>query len=98
MEQHRRSVAKAISWRVTGSVDTFVLSWLISGNLALAGGIATTEVITKSVLYYVHERAWGRIGWGRHGHRTAGDVAGHLVAATPPQPTPIHEGVTVRAA
>ncbi len=65
-ETHRRSIAKAISWRATGTLDTFLISWLITGELALAGGIAGTEVMTKLVLFYLHERAWTRIRWG-HG-------------------------------
>jgi uncharacterized membrane protein len=67
-EAHTRSFAKAISWRITGSVDTFLLSWLISGNLKIAGGIAGTEMITKIVLYYLHERAWHIVPWGRPQH------------------------------
>ena len=60
----RRSVAKSISWRVLGSADTFVLGYLITGNATWAGSIAGLEVLTKMVLYYLHERAWARIGWG----------------------------------
>lgn len=71
MEEHRRSLAKAITWRATGSIDTFLLSWLLSGSLTIAGGIASTEVVTKMVLYYLHERAWSGIGWGRARHATA---------------------------
>jgi len=63
-EAHSRSLIKAISWRALGSIDTFVLSWLFTGNPKAAGAIATTEVLTKMVLYYLHERAWGSIGWG----------------------------------
>ena len=63
-EAHSRSLAKAISWRVLGSIDTFLLSWLFTGNPKAAGAIATTEVLTKMILYYAHERAWARIGWG----------------------------------
>ena len=63
-EAHSRSFAKALSWRVLDSVDTFLLSLLFTGNAKAAGAIATTEVLTKMVLYYVHERAWARILWG----------------------------------
>jgi uncharacterized membrane protein len=98
VEKHRRSIAKAISWRMTGSIDTFLLSWLLSGNLTLAGGIATTEVITKSALYYLHERAWGRIGWGRHAHRTSSNAADQPVGGPPCPPAPIHEVATAKAA
>lgn len=64
-DSHARSVAKAISWRATGTVDTFLISWLITGTAALAGGIAATEVVTKVVLFYLHERAWNLVRWGR---------------------------------
>ncbi|KFI25013.1 DUF2061 domain-containing protein [Paenirhodobacter enshiensis] len=64
-DSHTRSLSKAISWRVTGSVDTFVLSWLITGSVKFAGSIASIEVFTKIVLYYLHERAWALIPLGR---------------------------------
>lgn len=64
-ETNSRSIAKAISWRVTGTLDTFVISWLITGHLALATGIAATEVVTKIALYWIHERVWNRVEWGR---------------------------------
>lgn len=63
-EAHSRSLAKAISWRVLGSIDTFILSWLFTSNVKAAGAIAGTEVLTKMLLYYFHERAWSRVGWG----------------------------------
>lgn len=66
-ENHSRSMAKAISWRILGSIDTFLLSWFFTGSPEAAGAIATTEVLTKMVLYYVHERAWSSVGWGMNG-------------------------------
>lgn len=63
-EAHSRSIAKAVSWRVLGSIDTFLLSWLFTGSPKAAGAIAVTEVLTKMALYYFHERAWSNIGWG----------------------------------
>lgn len=57
-ESHRRSVTKAISWRILGSLDTMLLAYLFTGNMVIAGSIATTESVTKIVLYYLHERAW----------------------------------------
>ena len=63
-EAHSRSFAKAVSWRVLGSLDTFLLSWLFTSSLKAAGAIATTEVLTKMVLYYLHERAWSNVSWG----------------------------------
>lgn len=61
----RRSFIKAITWRVVGSLDTFGLSFLFTRDFSTAGLIATAEVVTKIGLYYLHERAWRRIAWGR---------------------------------
>ena len=60
-----RSLAKAISWRVTGTIDTFLISWLITGHVLLATGIAFTEIMTKVFLFWLHERVWNRITWGQ---------------------------------
>jgi uncharacterized membrane protein len=68
-----RSAAKAVSWRIFGSLDTAVLSFLVpmlfhvsmkrSGEIALS--IAAFETVTKILLFYAHERAWARVPWGR---------------------------------
>lgn len=55
---HKRHVAKAITWRIVGTVDTFLLGWLITGSVELGAAIGGFEIITKTVLYYLHERAW----------------------------------------
>ncbi|MBT3030789.1 MAG: DUF2061 domain-containing protein [Candidatus Thiodiazotropha sp. (ex Lucina pensylvanica)] len=60
-----RSLAKAVSWRVTGSIDTILLSWFFTGSLTTAAAIGLTEVVTKMALYYLHERIWNRIPLGR---------------------------------
>jgi uncharacterized membrane protein len=65
-EAHGRSIVKAVSWRLTGSLDTFVISWLVTGRTEVAGTIAATELLTKILLYYFHERIWAVIPWG-HG-------------------------------
>jgi uncharacterized membrane protein len=61
-ETHSRSIAKAVSWRITGSLDTLILGLLFTGSIRLAGSIAGAEMITKVILYYMHERVWSRIG------------------------------------
>ena len=66
-DAHYRSLAKAVSWRLTGSIDTFVLSLLITGNIKIAGTISAVEVVTKILLFYFHERAWAMIPWGTKG-------------------------------
>lgn len=64
-ESNKRSIAKAVSWRITGTLDTFLISWLITGEMLLATGIAATEVVTKIFLYWFHERIWNRVRWGK---------------------------------
>jgi uncharacterized membrane protein len=67
MDSHKRSVAKAVSWRLLGSLDTMVLSWLITGSFRFAASISIAEVGTKSLLYYLHERAWLKVPRGLAG-------------------------------
>lgn len=62
-----RSFAKTVTWRVLGSLDTLMLGYIFTGNFAIAGSIASTEVITKVVLYYLHERGWAHVKWGVRG-------------------------------
>ena len=64
-ERHSRSVVKAISWRATGTLDTIVVSFFVTGQLKMALSIGFVELFTKIVLYYLHERAWNRISFGR---------------------------------
>lgn len=92
MDKHARSVAKAISWRATGTVDTFLISFILSGSVKLAGGIASVEVVTKMLLYYVHERVWTRIKWGRSAARTSPQAP--AAAASIYAPLPAHEAGT----
>lgn len=64
-DSHLRSLIKAVSWRLVGSLDTFMLSLLVTGSAKYAVSIATAEAFTKIALYYVHERVWRTISWGR---------------------------------
>jgi uncharacterized membrane protein len=58
---HWKSVVKTISWRCVATVDTFAIAWLITGHLDWASAIAGLEILTKTVLYYLHERGWAKI-------------------------------------
>lgn len=64
---HKRHIAKAITWRIIGTIDTIVLSWIISGNPLTGLKIGVAEVITKMVFYYFHERAWFKINLSKDG-------------------------------
>ncbi len=54
----KRHLAKTLTWRILATSDTFIIAWLITGEINWAGAIAGVEVFTKIILYYVHERAW----------------------------------------
>ena len=60
----RRHLAKTVSWRMVGTVDTMLLAWIITGNPLTGFKIGLAEVITKMLLYYFHERAWYKIDFG----------------------------------
>lgn len=64
-EKRYRSVLKAICWRLTGTIDTFVISYLVTGKFRFAMSISFFEIFTKITLYYLHERLWNRISTGR---------------------------------
>jgi len=64
-EKQYRSLTKAITWRVTGTLDTFIVSLLLTGEPKIAMSIASVEFFTKIILYYFHERVWNKISWGR---------------------------------
>ena len=60
MVSYKRHIAKTISWRIIGTLDTIILSGIITGSLTLGLAIGGVEIITKMVLYFLHERAWYR--------------------------------------
>jgi len=64
MEHRYRSLVKAVSWRATGTVDTFIVSYFVTGKVTVALSISGVEVFTKMILYYFHERLWTRIKLG----------------------------------
>ena len=65
-EQIKRSLVKTITWRLTGSGATFLISWLLTGNLSVAGSIAVVQIVANTLLYFVHERVWNIINWGKN--------------------------------
>lgn len=60
----KRHVAKTITWRIVGTVDTMIVGWIISGNPMTGVKIGGFEVLTKMVLYFVHERVWFKVNYG----------------------------------
>ena len=62
-DSHGKSLVKSISWRILGTIDTIVISWILTGKLTLALSIGSIEIFTKLFLYYAHERLWNIIKW-----------------------------------
>ena len=60
----KRHVAKTITWRIVGTIDTMIIGWLITGNVMTGLKIGGIEVVTKMILYYLHERMWFKINLG----------------------------------
>ena len=58
MVNRKRHIAKALTWRLVGTLDTMIISWIITGNALIGISIGIVEVISKTVLYYFHERLW----------------------------------------
>ena len=58
MVTYKRHLLKTISWRIIGTLDTFILSWIITGNVKIGLTIGGVETITKMFLYFFHERLW----------------------------------------
>lgn len=64
-EKPIRSIAKAMSWRVVGTLDTLIVSYVLVGELVVATSIASVDFVTKMILYFFHERIWNKVKWGR---------------------------------
>lgn len=66
MEENKlRSLIKGISWRLLGTIDTITVSFILTGRIRLALSIGCVELFSKVALYYVHERIWNKINFGR---------------------------------
>ncbi|MFT4831225.1 MAG: putative membrane protein [Psychroserpens sp.] len=64
-ERPKRSIVKSISWRLIGTIDTILISWMVTGTAKVAFSIGLVELFTKMFLYFFHERAWNAINWGK---------------------------------
>ena len=64
-ERPIRSIVKSISWRAVGTLDTILISWMITGHIKTAFSIGGIELVTKMLLYFFHERVWNNIKWGK---------------------------------
>mgnify|MGYP001174652034 FL=1 len=60
-----RSLVKTISWRLTGSLCTFLISFIILGDITTSSTIALIQLIFNTIMFYIHERIWNIIKWGK---------------------------------
>jgi uncharacterized membrane protein len=64
-ESKKRTIIKTMTWRVTASLTTFLIAWLLTGDLLIGASIGSIEAIAKIFLYYFHERIWNNINWAK---------------------------------
>jgi uncharacterized membrane protein len=66
METRNRSIIKALSFRILATIATFAMVWILTGNLGFAGIVGGIDFISKLILYYLHERIWNKLKWGKN--------------------------------
>ena len=62
--KRKRHIAKTITWRIVGTIDTMILGWIISGDPMIGVKVGALELFTKMILYYFHERVWYKTKFG----------------------------------
>ena len=65
METHWRSIAKAVTWRTGGTIVTCLVAWLLTGSLDMAAKIGLVDTAVKIGAFYLHERVWIRLSFGK---------------------------------
>jgi uncharacterized membrane protein len=65
LETHLRSIVKAVTWRAGGTVVTFMVVWIVAGELSLAAQIGILDTAIKIGVFYAHERFWNRLSFGK---------------------------------
>lgn len=64
-DHHKRSLAKAISYRISATLLTSLIAFVVTGKPLLALWIGSIDGVVKIVFYYIHERIWNRMTWGK---------------------------------
>ena len=59
----KRTMVKTLTWRITASLTTFLIAWVLTGDILVGASIGSIEAIAKIFLYYFHERIWINVGW-----------------------------------
>jgi len=61
-----RSIIKTVSWRIIATLTTMIIAYFMTGNTEIAAKIGLAEVFIKLIIYYIHERAWTNVKWGKY--------------------------------
>jgi uncharacterized membrane protein len=70
-EAHTRTIVKAISWRALATLTTMTIVFLFTRRIMLSLGVGLAEIIAKITFYYLHERIWEKVSWGKSKHPLA---------------------------
>ena len=65
METNARMIAKALCWQLSGLIVMSLIGYAVTGSLGTGGTLALISTGVGMVAYYLHERAWARVRWGR---------------------------------
>jgi len=68
IDSHKRSVVKSICWRIVATLTTMSIVFIFTRRIVLALEVGFFEVIAKMTFYYLHERVWDRVKWGKVKH------------------------------
>lgn len=64
MVSRKRHIAKTITWRITATTTTIIITWMVTGEIEAGLVVGGFEVVAKMFLYYAHERAWYQTKFG----------------------------------
>jgi len=65
-DTNTRSITKAVSYRIFGSFVTFLITFIFTGNMITSTAVGLADLLVKTYLFYLHERVWDRIAWGKN--------------------------------
>ena len=63
IDTKKRTIVKTMTWRITASLTTFIIAWILTGDVLIGASIGSVEALAKIFLYYFHERIWTNISW-----------------------------------
>ena len=69
MKLSKRHIAKSISWRLIGTIDTFIFAWLLTGEIQDGLNLSVITTLTKFIWYYIHERYWFSLSFSNSNKR-----------------------------